>query len=395
MRPLAVAVLGLALLLASGGSARACDPFWDWWCDSYDPYWDVPAYDAAWWAEPAYAEEPAAYVPPTPDPIVWDAPQTDVLDVSPAVAPVPAPDPIAFVAPPDAASEAAALGLHLVNEVFAGHVTTTSGDLTTYTSASTAYEAGTAARLVTSVATGEATAYDSVVLGGRTTLTDGRTVAGDIYENYAWSGSQWVVNAYVFFQDDSELARSAAPTPPPPVTATAAPIPVAPDPPPPAAPTPVPVAAAPDAYVAPIREPSLDVSVPPPADPRPVADAPAAVTTPRPRAVRAGMALAANADVLSRIEVLRGRRVPLWLRATVDGAPARVVGWELREGEVTILGPLSGSGDDPLVASWRTVTSQGSPFLLTARVRVEVPGEGTREVDAAIEALVRSPGIVE
>lgn len=384
MKLVGIVTLAAVLLLSAAAPARACDPYWDWWCDWYDPYWDLPAYDLTWWEEPWYAAEPVAE-PAWSDPVVWVAPQSDMPDVSFTAAPVPVQVTVATA--PDPAAEAAAHGLHFVNEVFSGHVTTTAGDLTTYTSTTASYEAGTAARLVATVGTGEATGYDDVVLGGRTTLSDGRSVAGQIYENYVWTGVDWAVNAYVFFQDDAELARlaqQAQPSPP----ATVAPI-VEPAPAPALAPF-----VAPSAPAAPVDEPNVvAVAVPPAA---PVVEAsPPVPSAPRVRIVRAGLALAPQADPLARIEVLRGRRIPLWVRATVDDVPARVITWELRAGEVTVLGPVVGSGDEPLVASWRVLSPRGADFVLTVRARVEVPGATPVEVDAETRVVVSSPAVVE
>jgi len=115
----------------------------------------------------------------------------------------------------------------------------------------------------------------------------------------------------------------------------------------------------------------------------------------RARAVAAGLALAPQADALGRIEVLRGRRIALWVRATVDGEPARVIRWEFRGGEVTVLGAIAGSGEEPLVGAWREMGRQGASFVLTVRATVEVAGEGPREVDATIEVVVRSPAVIE
>jgi hypothetical protein len=377
MRRSLVAALAAALLILPAAPARACDPSWDWWCSWYDPYWDIPAYDVSWWEEPAYVADPVTEDQGWWDPVVWVAPQADLIDATYVQAPTPAPDPVAG---------AAALGLHFVSEVFTGHVTTTSGDLTTYTSTAAAYDAGTAARLVATVATGETTGYDAVVLGGRTTLSDGRTVAGQIYENYVWSGSEWTVNAYVFFQDDAELARLSQPTAVP--AAAVAPI-VEP------VPAPVPVAApAPPASATPGSHPPIAVAVAP--QPAPLDEGPAWVpAAPQPRVVRAGIALGPQADVLGRVEVLRGRRVPLWVRATVDDIPARVIAWALREGELTALGPVSGSGDEPLIGSWRTLSPRGSAFVLTIRATVEVPGAAAVDVDASVEVVVRSPAVIE
>jgi hypothetical protein len=113
----------------------------------------------------------------------------------------------------------------------------------------------------------------------------------------------------------------------------------------------------------------------------------------RSRDVRVAIALAPQGDLLGRIEVLRGRRVSLWMRATVDGSPARVAAWTLVSGDLTALGPISGSGEEPLVATWRTLSA--APFTVRVSVTVEVPGDGGRELEAAIDVIVRSPALVE
>lgn len=360
MRLLASVLIACGMIVALGGTARGCDPYWDW-CDPWsDPYWDLPAYDATtWWDEPAV-------------PTWWE------------------PEPVP-IAPSDPEARRAELGLHQVTEVYAGHVVVTEGALTTYTTETVSMEPGTAARLVATVGTGESSALDQAVLGGRATLSDGRPVAGAIYQNYVWNGSDYVVNAYVFFQDDSELA------PPPPVAPEPAPTPT---PAPPATPTPppapIPATSAPVASVA--MPPAVATPIVEEAPAAPVAPAPPSTPPPSPRplaAVSAGIAAAPQADPLPRVEVLRGRAIPLWVRAWVDGVPTRVRVWELLAGELIALGPLSGSGDEPLLATWRTVTPPGAAYTLRVRASVEVPGEGTREAVATVDVIVRAPALVE
>jgi hypothetical protein len=444
MRWIAVAVL--ALLVASARPAAACDPYWDW-CgyDWYDPYWDLPAYEepsAWWWDEPVY-EPPPAYVPgpiyepapvyvpepvyapigepvpvyepipvyvppaayepvavapvsyvaipgpapaPAPawsDPVVWSAPGSDVLDAS--VPPTPEPAPVAIA--PDPEAERITLGLHWVADAWSGHAVTTEGLVTTFTSNSVAMDTGTAARLIASVGTGENSGYDALLFGGRMALSDGRLVKGDVYANYVWNGYDWVLDRYVFFQDDLEVARLSQ-----------TPDPVPSGVPPATAPPPGPVAPMP--ATAPV---TAVIPVPAFASPL-IGDVPAAPATegppsgtsqPVPRAVRAGIALAPQADPLGRVEVLRGRRVPLWMRATVDGVPARVISWRLLSGELITLGPVSGGGDEPLVATWRSITAPGTAFAVRLRVTVDVPGDAPHDVDAAIEVIVRSPALVD
>jgi hypothetical protein len=99
--------------------------------------------------------------------------------------------------------------------------------------------------------------------------------------------------------------------------------------------------------------------------------------------------------VLSRIEILRGRRVALWIRATVDGSPARVLAWRLVSGEVTALGPLSGAGDDPFVALWPAVGRPSDGFVIRFDAVVDVGGGSARSAPASINVIVRSPALVE
>ena len=433
MRWAAAAVL--AMLVASASPADACDPYWGWCGDEWnDPYWDLPAYaepSTWWWEEPVYEPPPAyvpepiyeplpvyepipVYVPPvvqepvaaapasyfaTPgpapmpapaparawsDPVVWSAPGSDVLDAS--VPPTPQPAPVAIA--PDPEAERIALGLHQVSEAWLGHVVTTAGPVTTFSSSSVAMDTGTSARLVASVGTGESSGYDGLLSGGRMSLSDGRLVKGDVYANYLWNGYEWVLDRYVFFQDDLEIARAAQVTAEPVPTST--PPPATPPPvhasPTPATTAPTPVTSAP-AFVAPLigDVPSAPAAVPPPGG----------TSQPVTRTILAGIALAPQAEPLGRVEVLRGRSVPLWVRATTDGMPARVVSWRLVSGELITLGPVSGSGDEPLVATWRSITAPGTAFAVRLRATIDVPGDVPQEVDAVIDVIVRSPGLVE
>lgn len=302
---------------------------------------------------------------------------------APRATPRPTPRPV-----PRAQTVAAAMGLHRVNKVWAGDVVQRKGPVTTYTSKTAQQNAGTFAKQVASVASGQKSAYDLVLSNKRTTMTDGRAVSGDIYANYIWNGSTMKLDRFVFFQDDREVARAATPTAAP--VRTAAPVP-----------TPAP-RATPRPAVATPRSTLRSASTPRPrSTPRPAATVrpnrtPRPTATPRaPAVVSAGLALAAQGDALARVEVLRGRRVELWPRALVDGSPGRVVSWTYASGEVTALGPLGGSSDGPFAARWDQITPPGSWFTVRMSVTVDVPGEGQRTVSASIEVLVRSPAIVE
>lgn len=467
MRWSASAVLACVLVIGAAAPAVACDPDWDW-CgyDWYEPSWyEVPSYEEpatswTWWEEPVYEpigyevptyatpiyEPPPVYVPAyeplpvyEPDPVYEAAPVYEpvvVYEPAPAYEPVPViaapsyvatPEPapmlpasdlletsiapaaqppalaVAVVRDPDAV--AAAMGLHRVTEVWSGHTKTTEGPFTTFGSTSVAMDAGTSAKRIATVGTGEPSPYDALVLGGRMALSDGRLVQGGIYENYVWHGYDWIMNAYVFFQDDIEMARLPEATPPPSIATPSTPTVVTP-PTTPIAPvtasaptTTVPSApnttvASGPAFVAPLTGDLPSAAAPMPA-PSGGSQLPTGVSQPLPRVIRAGVALAPQADPLGRVEVLRGRRVPLWVRATVDGLPARVVGWQLVSGELTALGPIGGSGDDPLIATWRSISGPGEAFSVRLRASVDVGAEGLREVDASIDVVVRSPALVE
>lgn len=302
--------------------------------------------------------------------------------------PAPRVTPRSTPAPSRPETIAAQMGLHRVTQVWAGDVITRSGPVTTYTSNTVQQNAGTFAKQVATVATGQVSPYDAALSNRRTTMTDGRAVSGDIYANYVWTGSSLALDRFVFFQDDREVARRATAAP------TAAPAPTR---------TPTPAAPPPRPVVAPVRAAApwkpAPVATPRPAPvvtPPPVPATPRPTPTPAPpRAVRAGIALAAQGDPLARIEVLRGRRVDLWPRATVDGAPGRVSSWRLASGEVTALGALTGAGDQPFGAMWEDLAPVGSAFTVRFTLTVVVPGEPDRRVEAAIDVVVRSPALVE
>lgn len=416
----AVAALTLGLLLVAHPAAA-------WWrddadCCGYDG-WDGPTYDVPAWdpepvyePTPVYEPEPAFQQQPVfePEPLA-PAPRYEVPDLVDALVvrePVaaeptayerPVPEPAVFERPEvdeppeprvDRWQAAADAGLHRVDEVYVGSVVATSGLRTTFGTTTAEADPGTAAELIASVPTGAASGYEGVLWNERLRLSDGRYVGGDLYENFAWDGTRWRHDKYVWFQDDSELA-SLPVTPLPPTAIVEPPL------------TP-PLETAPVVEIAeprPLSEPPAPGARTPREDPlEPVAGPfapPAQLNTPppapsaRPRDVRAGVALAPQADALARIEVLRGRAVRLWLRAFVDGAPATVAGWRLVSGEVSAVGPLGGAGDDPFTATWEHVSPQGAPFTLVFDVSVVVSGEGVRSTPATIDVLVRSPAIVE
>lgn len=266
MKRCGVLAVVATITLAMTSVARAC-PADE--CEDLRVYWEPPAREepSTWWedrvVEPAYEPPPApeppmyepapAYGPPPTDepapawsePVVSIAPSADLIEAARVPEPEPRPTPIEVV--PDREAMAEALGLHRVTEVWVEHTTTREGPVTTYSSRTEALAAGTYARLVARVGTGEPSPYDGVVLGGRTALRDGRPVAGEIYENYVWNGQDYVVNAYVFFQDDSELTRVLRIDAPPTVTPVV----------PPTAPTSAPVT---DTGIGPLGPPPAPVA---------------------------------------------------------------------------------------------------------------------------------------
>ncbi|MGH2378832.1 MAG: hypothetical protein ACRDGT_10195, partial [Candidatus Limnocylindria bacterium] len=131
-----------------------------------------------------------------------------VKRAAPKAAPRPTPRPA-----PRAQTVAASLGLHRVNQVWAGDVVKRSGPVTTYTSKTVQQNAGTYAKKVAQVGSGQKSAYDAALSNKRTKMTDGRAVSGDIYANYVWTGTTLKLDRYVFFQDDREVARRPTPAP--------------------------------------------------------------------------------------------------------------------------------------------------------------------------------------
>ena len=295
---------------------------------------------------------------------------------------------------PGLTDQAARLGVHRVTDVYAGDSIITSGNVTTYAAITVRSDPGTYAKLVSTVRTGESSPLDGLSSNGRASLTDGREVAGDYYASYVPKGSTLVFDRYVFFQDDLETARSREPRPSPTARPTARPGPSA-------------VAARPTATARPTASPRATQAPKPRATPKPRRTSkPRATPTPTPRStpaptaapspvlqrtrvVEAAVALAAQADPLARIEVLRGRRVDLWIRATLDGAPAAVRSWNLAWGEAVALGPISGTGDEPFAAMWDRLAPAGMRNVMRFLATVEVPGEAPRTAEASIEVTVR------
>lgn len=289
--------------------------------------------------------------------------------------------------PTTAASQAAALGLYEVTQVWAGDYTTTQGDTTTYGSNAVDLQAGTFARQVAVIATGESSPLDGLSMNARMTLSDGRETAGAFYETFACDAATCRSLGYTYFADDSETRHASAP---PPSSVPSDPLVLLP-PPPVAVPPPpsyTPLATTPSFVEGPrdIADPSdgpLSLVVP--------IAAPSALAR---RDVRAGVALAPQGDMLGSVEVLRGRRVALWIRATVDGVPATVVSWSLASGDVVALGALAGAGDEPFLAVWESLAPRGSAFAVRFTATVGLGAGGVAVTDASLAVVVRSPALV-
>lgn len=265
-----------------------------------------------------------------------------------------APSPTAFPVP---------AGLYLVTDIYAGDVVTTTGGTTTYATLTVSASPGTFARVIDSVATGEASAYDGRSFNGRAILSDGRLVAGTYYETFVLTASGYVPVNIVFFQSDSETRQAAA------------------SPAPSAGPTAVPVTA---------------TSAPPPPAPTAMPTATPFIATPTSAPVSpitaAGVALGPTAPVLASIEVLRGRLVQLYPRAFVDGRPVAVRSWRLVAGTVDLASPLAGA-DGPCGVSWLRLAPVGTAWNLHFEVTTDsAPG---LVLIASIAVAVRSPALLE
>ncbi len=306
-------------------------------------------------------------------------------------------------------------GVYLVTETYVRDVVTIEGPLTTYETETVAWSPGSYARELETVGTGTASELDGAAFNGRLALSDGRPVAGTFYENFVWTSDGLVPVSVVFFQDDAELRRVASlPAAPEPAAAPAEPAPpstLAAVPAPAPASTeaggdgsvpasegpllderdaPAPAAAATPSAPAATGAPPGAVAPSPPFGPfAPVA--PSAPITPRP--VGGSVATTQGGAAAQRVEVLRGRRVALWPRASSDGSSATVLAWRLVSGEATAV-TAAGSGADPFVARWDRLAPPGSSYVLRFALQVAVPGEvPPPEVEASIEVAVLSPAL--
>jgi hypothetical protein len=280
--------------------------------------------------------------------LAWD-PDWDAVAPEPPAPPVawePDPSP---VAPPD--------GVYLVTETYAGDSVIQSGAITTYTTATIHETTGSYARVLESVGTGGSSAYDGAAFNGRAALTDGRAVAGTYYENYIRTDWGFVPVSVVFFQDDAEVARAAAPSAPTPTSPAS------------------PAVISPVTLVLPVTPGAALPIAPATGAVTPVADPPA-VRSPAPSSTL----LADRA-----LEVLRGRRIAIAL------AGSDVRAWRYVSGGAVALGALSGTAADPFIARWDSLAPAGSAWVL--RFLVDY-ADGTSH-DLSIRVTVRAPGLVE
>jgi len=257
------------------------------------------------------------------------------------------------VAPPE--------GIYLVTDVYAGESVVRSGPVTTYTTDTVHEITGSYARVLESVGTGGASAFDGASFNGRASLTDGRAVAGTYYENFVHTGSGFVPVSVVFFQDDSELARASAPLQAPAPAPSGTP----------------PSVAAPGPSVAPIERSDAPVIgyVTPSTDAgNRAAPAPARATPPASRVLPD-----------RSIDVLRGRRISI-LFSGVD-----VRAWRAVSTEGIALGPLSGTATEPFVIRWDRLAPPNTSWV--SRFVLDYADGASHEL--LVHVTVRAPGLVE
>lgn len=269
--------------------------------------------------------------------------------------PSPFPDPAPFIAPPP--------GLYYVTDTYVADVVTSNGPLTTYSTTTVHESTGSYARVLDTVGTGVASAYDGSAFNGRRSLGDGRLVAGTYYENYVLTEGVFVPVSIVFFQDDAELARlSTTETPPPAITAPPSPAPVTAE------------SAVPPCCAA-SRALTTATATPPPTKP-----------------ISPGMSLLPLSAPLTTLEVLRGRAVVLWPRAFVDGREVPVRSWSVIAGAGEAVS-MTGSGAVPFRTSWTRLAPPGAAYDVVFRIEADTPDTGHRAVYGSIAVVVRSPAL--
>ena len=290
----------------------------------------------------------------------------------------PTPDPSAYKAPPP--------GIYYVTDTYVADVVTVDGPLTTYSTSTVHESTGSYARVLGTVATGVESAFDGAAFNGRSSLTDGRGVAGTYYENYILTDGDFVPVSIVFFQDDAELARlaqesqranaprgpggsSGASTPPAPTEI-------------PAGPATEPCCDSADRAEVPDRAEAPDRAQ--------VSDRPATIVR---VPLSPGISLEPASAPLTRIEVLRGRPIALWARAFARGREIPVDSWAIVAGETGSASRLAGGGGVPFRTSWDHLPPPGSSYALRFRIVADTPETGRVAVEAEVWVVVRSPAL--
>ena len=295
----------------------------------------------------------------------------------PAEEPAPVVDQPPQIAPPP--------GIYYVTDTYVADVVTSDGSLTTYATATVHESPGTYASVLETVGTGEASAFDGSSFNGRATLRDGRPVAGTYYRDWVLTDSGFVAVNVVFFQDDAELARQQAQTPTTEPAAPAAPPATAPAVPGEwSEPADEPVGGAPERIAPSERECCERERV----EREPVER----LERPAP-GIRPGISLRPAGATLSRIEILRGRAISLWLRAFVDGRETAVRSWRLISGDAGTTSVTSGAGTTAFRTSWERLAPAGSAFVLRFGIVAAGPDGREQSVDAVLEVIVRSPAL--
>lgn len=277
----------------------------------------------------------------------------------------PSPDPVAFVVP---------AGLYYVTDTYVGDVVATTGATTTYSTTTVHESTGTFARVLDTVDTGAASAFDGAAFNGRGARSDGQAIAGTYYENFVLTPDGYAPVSIVFFQDDSEARRATTSSPPPSSPPPPWPSPAVTMPRPTASPSAVDAAASRGSLAPPSYRPRLSTAPP-------VA-----------RTLRAGIALAPDGPTLAAAEVLRGRLVHLWPRAFDSGVPTPIRSWRLLSAQPDYVSAVSGSGE-PLAARWIQMPPSGVRWSLRFEIFTEL--EPTRRLEAEISITVRSPALID
>jgi uncharacterized membrane protein (UPF0127 family) len=270
---------------------------------------------------------------------------------------VPATDPAPFIAPP--------LDIYYVTDTYVADVVTSSGPVTTYSTSTVHESTGSYARVLETVATGDASAFDRMSFNGRRALADGRLVAGTYYENYVLTDGAFIPISIVFFQDDAEIARITATTPGPGAS--------------------VPVPSGGSTTTRPLAPGCCAAE-------RPVATIPSP-TRPPSKPIRPGISLLPASPPLAMLEVLRGRPVSFYLRAVVDDHEVPVRSWTVIGGDPGEAVAASGSGAEPFRTAWPRLAPAGAAYAVAFRIEVDTPETGHRFADVAISVLVRSPAL--